>query len=422
MEFNKINNVFVVLLLAALLTPGFLYILEISEPFYKVSPAAVSEGVLSASEEKTETPKDPLLYKLANPPEIIKATYMTGYSAGTKNYRNYLLDLFNRSEINAVVVDVKGSDGYITYNSTMPIAKSYKLARKYIPDIGDLVKFLHSNNIYIIGRISVFEDPVFARARPDLAIYNKTKTAKSEKTVLWQDYNGQGWMDPASKEVWGYNVALARDALSYGFDEINFDYIRFPSDGDRKNMGFPIYDEKTSFSKVIKEFYEYLRSELRGEKISADLFGQTTVNKDDLGIGQIIENAFLNFDYICPMLYPSHYKDGFIGYKNPAEHPYEVIKYSLDGANKRLMEFSQQLNGIKESSGTPAQESIVVNIKNLSLAKLRPWLQDFNMGANYNSVMVSNEITATKDSLKENYAGYLLWNPSNIYTLGAIKK
>lgn len=422
MEFNKINNVFVVLLLAALLTPGFLYILEISEPFYKVSPAAVSQGVLSASEEKTETPKDPLLYKLANPPEIIKATYMTGYSAGTKNYRNYLLDLFNRSEINAVVVDVKGSDGYITYNSTMPIAKSYKLARKYIPDIEDLVKFLHSNNIYIIGRISVFEDPVFARARPDLAIYNKTKTAKSEKTVLWQDYNGQGWMDPASKEVWGYNVALARDALSYGFDEINFDYIRFPSDGDRKNMGFPIYDEKTSFSKVIKEFYEYLRSELRGEKISADLFGQTTVNKDDLGIGQIIENAFLNFDYICPMLYPSHYKDGFIGYKNPAEHPYEVIKYSLDGANKRLMEFSQQLNGIKESSGTPAQESIVVNIKNLSLAKLRPWLQDFNMGANYNSVMVSNEITATKDSLKENYAGYLLWNPSNIYTLGAIKK
>lgn len=404
MDFNKTNNIFVVLLIAVLLTPGFLYIAENTGPTFKFEPASLIQGVTSATQE-APTPKDPLLFKLADPPEIVKAIYMTGYSAGNLGYRKYLLDLFKRSEINAVVFDIKGSEGYVTYDSQLPIVKDYKLSRKYITDIEDFVKFLHSNNIYIIGRIAVFEDPIFAKANPQLAVYNKTKTAKSDTTILWQDNNGLNWLDPSSKEVWGYNTALAKDALSYGVDEINFDYIRFPSDGDRQNMGFPLYDEKTPYSKVIKEFYEFLRKEMGDAKISGDLFGQVTVNKDDLGIGQIIENAFLNFDYICPMVYPSHYATSFIGYKNPAEHPYQVVNYSMAGAKLRQIEFLNQLTD-----------------KNINVAKLRPWLQDFNMGANYNAVMVSNEITATKDALKDSYVGYMLWNPSNVYTLGAILK
>ena len=185
----------------------------------------------------------------------------------------------------------------------------------------------------MIGRIAVFEDPQYSKARSDLAIYNTTKTSDLSKPVLWKDNNGLSWMDPASKDVWDYNISLAKDALNnHGFDEVNFDYVRFPSDGNADDMGFPAWNEKTLMSDVIKNFFHYLRTNLPNEKISVDLFGQTTVSKNDMGIGQVIENAFENFDYVAPMVYPSHFINGFIGFANPADHPYEVIKYSLDGA------------------------------------------------------------------------------------------
>jgi hypothetical protein len=311
---------------------------------------------------------------LENPPEIIKSIYITGYSAGSKSYQNYLNDFLKNTEINAVVIDIKGSDGVVSYP-------------KLIKDVDILVKFLHEKNIYVMGRIAVFEDPKFAKIHPELAIYDK------EKKVLWKDNNGQAWLDPASKDVWDYEISLAKDALeNHGFDEINFDYVRFPSDGKIKNMGFPVWDGKTLKADVIKSFFEYLRNNLRDAKISVDVFGQTTINTDDMGIGQIIENAFANFDYVCPMLYPSHYANNFDGFLNPAEHPYEIVKYSLGGALVR--------------------KNILVENK----SKIRPWLQDFNMGADYTPEMVQQEIKATQDSLGNNYAGFMLWNPNNIYT------
>jgi hypothetical protein len=131
-----------------------------------------------------------------------------------------------------------------------------------IKDIDSLVRFFHDQNIYVIGRIAVFEDPGLAKGRPDLAVYDKIKSTATQK-VLWQDNHGLNWIDPASKEAWTYNVALAKDVLSHGFDEINFDYIRFPSDGKVNNMGFPVWDApladlgqvKKLKSDVIKEFF-----------------------------------------------------------------------------------------------------------------------------------------------------------------------
>lgn len=320
--------------------------------------------------EKSALPKFPFLFplfppkKLNNPPEIVKAVYVTRWSAGSSKYLEYLDRLFKNAEINAVVVDIKDSTGNIT-------------------DIGQLVKFFHDRQIYVIGRIAVFEDPIFSKARSDLAIYDKTKPP----ITLWQDNNGLSWLDPASKDVWNYNIFLAKQAFYRGFDEINFDYVRFPSDGKTENMGFPIWNGQTAKSQVIKEFFNYVRLQLPNEKISVDLFGQTTISADDMGIGQKIEDTFDSFDFISPMLYPSHYANGFIGYDNPAEHPYEIIKYSLENAKNRI-----------------------------PLAKFRPWLQDFNMGAEYNAVMVAQEIKAVKDALGENYKGYMLWNPSNVYS------
>lgn len=354
--------------------------------------------------------------KLSNPPEIIKAVYVTGYSAGSKGYLNYLNSLFKTTEINAVVIDIKGSEGFVSYNSKVEDVKKYNLYNGAIKDIDTLVRFFHDQNIYVIGRIAVFEDPFYAKARPELAVYSKSKTTDLAHPVLWQDNNGLQWLDPASKDVWKYNIALAKDAFYHGFDEINFDYVRFPTDGKIADMGFPIYDGlsaqagKIEKSKILKEFFNYTRQELLNEKISVDLFGLTTVNKDDMGIGQIIEDAFETFDFISPMVYPSHYADGFIGFNNPAEYPYEVIKYSMDRAINRKIAYNNFL--INSSTNvTPKQ-----------LAKFRPWLQDFNIGAFYNADMIRAEIKATQDALGSEYNGFMLWNPSNIYTLGAINK
>lgn len=340
--------------------------------------------VLPVNEENTVV--EILPEKLSNPPKIIKAVYVTGWSAGTKSYLNYLTNLFKTTEINAVVVDIKDYSGLISYKSGA------------ISDINALVKFFHDQNIYVIGRIAVFEDPAFSKARPDLAIFDKVKGG------LWLDNHKLSWLDPASKEVWDYNISIAKDVSLHGFDEINFDYIRFPSDGKTKNMGFPFWDEKTPRHIVLTNFFKCLRQELPNEKLSVDLFGQATVNSDDLGIGQIIEDSLEYFDYISPMVYPSHYATNFIGFTNPAEHPYEVIFYSMSTTLAKKT----------------AYESLLENP--ISLAKLRPWLQDFNMGADYTAEMVKSEITATEDALGDEYNGYMLWNPSNIYTQGAIKK
>lgn len=448
MEFSRSKNLFVVLVMITVLTAGVSFALQDSELSAFGQTAAIVEGqnntssASSMGESSVEnivnelpTPPPPP-QKLSNPPEVITAVYVTGWSAGSKSYLNYLANLFNATQINAVVVDVKGSAGFVSYASGAEEVKKYHLNNDVISDIDSLVRFFHDQNIYVIGRIAVFEDPVYSKARPELAIYNKAKETQPtgsghpdlSKPVLWQDNNGLSWLDPSSKEVWDYNVSLAKDVFYHGFDEVNFDYIRFPTDGRVENMGFPVWDEKKPMPAVIKEFFQYVRSSLPGEKISADLFGLTTVNTDDMGIGQLLENAFENFDYIAPMVYPSHYAKTFIGFENPAEYPYEVIKYSMDSAISREKAFlkKQQDMVIKnsEAAGSPAAElQVLIPPPVLNpLAKFRPWLQDFNMGADYTADMVKKEIKATQDALGKDFSGFMLWNPSNIYTKAAVLK
>ena len=423
MEFSRLKNLFVVLIMIEALTAGISFFLQDINAFapYQADTLSNSQRNVLTEINNTQTndkkiqellpPQLPLLpQKLSNPPGVIKAVYVTGYSAGTKSYLNYLTNLFKTTEINAVAVDIKGSDGRVDA----------------IADINSLVRFFHDKNIYVIGRIAVFEDPLYSKARPDLAVYNKLKTTDKENPVLWQDNNRLFWLDPASKEVWDYNISLAKDALSHGFDEINFDYIRFPSDGDMENLGFPVWDQKIPKSEIIKEFFQYLRQQLAGEKISADLFGQTTVNTDDMGIGQILEDAFESFDYLSPMVYPSHYISGFIGFENPAEHPYQVVEYSMQSALNR-QKFYLQSEKIKNSEvqGSPAAESQQILNSDLTIkpsSKFRPWLQDFDIGADYTADMVKQEIKAVKDALGNDFNGFMLWNPYNIYTTGAISK
>ncbi len=329
-------------------------------------------------------PQEPL----KNQPSVIKAIYITNWSAGTPSRIDYIINLIDKTELNAVVIDIKDYSGYVAYRTNIKEVLQYNAQEIRIPKINSLIKKLHDKNIYVIGRVTVFQDPVFAKARPDLAIKD------SATGSVWKDAKGLSWMDPASREVWNYNINIAKDAASRGFDEINFDYIRFPSDGNLDLMKFPFYDISKPKEDSIKDFFSFLRSSLQDIKISADLFGLSTVERDDMGIGQIIESAYNYFDYVSPMVYPSHYAAGFLGYKNPAEHPYEIIKYSVEKAVMRL-----------KASGA-------VN------SKLRPWLQDFDLRANYGAREVKLEIKAVYDSGVSD--GWMLWDPNNIYTREAL--
>jgi hypothetical protein len=333
--------------------------------------------------------------QLANPPEIVNAVYLTSWSGGSATRIDYVINLASSTDINAVVMDIKDFSGEIAYDTAVPEVDLYKGENIKIRNIESTIRKLHDAGIYVIARVTVFQDPILANARPDLAVQS------SSTKEVWKDYKGLSWIDPSAKEAWNYNAAIARDAASRGFDEINFDYIRFPSDGDLKDMIFPRSDGTKIRAEVMEEFFAYLKANLQDVKISADLFGLATSSRDDLGIGQVIETAYKHFDYVYPMVYASHYAQGYNGYANPAQHPYEVVRFSMQTAQARL-DALQQAN--------PGQK----------FAKLRPWLQDFDLGADYDTLMVQAQIQATKDALGQNFTGYLMWAPTNWYTAEAL--
>jgi hypothetical protein len=297
---------------------------------------------------------------------------------------------------------------------------------KRIPKINTLMKKLHDQRVYVIGRVAVFEDQKLPIAHPELALKSKS-TGK-----LWKDNKGLHWIDAAATAAWDYNIEIARDMLSRGFDEINFDYIRFPSDGNLDDILYPISNNKTVKAAVIKKFYAYLRAALPNARLSADVFGMTTTNSDDLGIGQHLEDALPYFDVVAPMVYPSHYVAGFIGQKNPAAAPYEIVQYSIAKALEKIKNYRATWL-LAARSGDAARLTKTPEAK----AKLRPWLQDFNLGATYRAKEILAQIKATTDAIRgcetcdevihdellgEDVDGWMLWNASNVYTSDALKK
>jgi len=346
--------------------------------------------------------------QLQNPPNVVKAIYLTGWSAGSVKKVDETITLIKRTELNAVVIDVKDYSGFVSYGMDIPAVKeSGAMGDLRMRAPNAVIKKFHDAGIYVIARVTVFQDPILAKYMPGWALQNKT-TGKT-----WTDNRGLAWMDAAGKGTWDYVISIAKDAIARGFDEVNFDYIRFASDGVMNNITYPFWDMKTPRHKVVAGFFSYLREQMGSAKISADLFGLATVNHDDLGIGQVIEDAYKNFDFVAPMVYPSHYAPGFLGYQKPAKYPYEVIKYSMDRANERW----NLLVHPKSTSTEPIAPE--------KLGKLRPWIQDFDLGAIYTSAMVKQEYRAVYDSLLDGtttgaYAGWMAWDPANTYTESAL--
>ena len=333
---------------------------------------------------KTDRPQ-----KLKTPPSPIKGVYATSWVAGNEERIADLIDLINSTELNAIVIDVKDYSGELTFDTGIPLAEEAGAHdRIRVQDIDALVNRLHEDDIYIIGRVQVFQDPTLAKAKPEFAITN------TYNNRLWRDTNKLSWLDPANYNVWQYVMDIAKSMDEHGFDEVNFDYIRFPTDGALEAMDFPFWDEVTPKHETISAFFGFLKKETEKENItfSADIFGMAAWRAldfwYDLNIGQRMVDAIEYFDIVAPMVYPSHYATDVTGFKNPAKHPYEVILNSLIP--------------VKELIATTSSSVII-----------RPWLQDFDIGAEYGKTEIREQIRAVYDV---GFTEWLMWNPSSRYT------
>ncbi len=315
----------------------------------------------------------------------VKGLYLTAYSAGSAKKIDQIIDLMNQTELNAVVIDIKDYSGLVLYDSNLLWVNEFKTEDNRLGDVKALIKKLHENNIYVIARQTVFQDPVLAEKKPEWAIRSKTGG-------LWRDNKGLAWVDPTRKEIWNYNVAIAREAVRLGFDEINFDYVRFPSDGNMSNVVYTNGDKEKY--EVMHDFYNYLSIRLSKEPVwlSLDFFGFVMERHDGMSIGQRLEDAVDETDYVCPMMYPSHYPSGHLGLENPAASPSLVIR---NGMKKGLPYFIEKR------------------------AQVRPWIQAFDLGAVYSDgIRIREQIDEIE---KVSDGGWLLWNASNRYTSAGLK-
>ena len=321
-------------------------------------------------------------------PEHVRALYLNAWAAGSPRKLQKLIDIANQTEINAFVIDVK-EGGEVSYASKVKLAQDAGAVRAHIRDIRSVLTKLKDNNIYPIARIVVFKDPVLAVARPEFAVKNRDST-------LWLDNKGKAWVDSFNKKVWDYNVALAREAVTLGFAEVQWDYVRFP-DAPRSYLDRGVWPAQAGRTKqaAVREFMLYGRQELDdlNVPVTADVFGLTVTTKGDMGIGQQWEKMIDAVDVILPMVYPSHFIRGNYGLTNPNAAPYRTIKRSMDDA-------------IARSKAVP------------NAATIRPWLQAFTLGPpRYGPAHVRAQIEAVYDA---GLTEWVLWSPGSNYDPAAL--
>jgi hypothetical protein len=340
-------------------------------------------------------------------PFVAKALYVTAAVAAKHDLLMKYFDMIDKTELNAIVIDLK-SDlrddlGLVYYDSQVPIVKELGTSRPNM-DLRAILAEAKKRGIYTIARTHIFShDNALADARPEWGAQDRT-TGK-----VFADYPGPNiryaWLDPWNRNVWDYNIQIAVEAAHLGFDEIDYDYIRFPSlefaadDKDKLLLSKPDATDEEKFANIaemLKQSQQAING--AGAFLSVDVFGVTAWEPSAL-IGQDIGRMGQYTDYVCPMIYPSHFWSGVLGFDNPAKHPYEIIQASLQKGEL-------QLDGKR--------------------AMLRPWLQDFtltwvpaNQIVEYGPAEVRAQIKATDDNGKA--AGWLLYDSANQYTIEALQ-
>jgi hypothetical protein len=328
----------------------------------------------------------------------VKGVYVSAAAAGSASM-DELIELVDTTELNAMVIDVKDDYGRLSFAMDSAMANEIGAARIYINDIDAFLSKLKAKNIYAIARIVTFKDPYLAEKRQDLAIKNPDGS-------IYRDGNGEGWVNPYNHEVWDYVVDIASQAASAGFDEIQFDYIRFSTGNGMKDADFGEEAENKSKEDIIIEFTKYAYEKIKplGVFVSADVYGTIISSSIDAGlVGQNYVEMAKYLDYICPMIYPSHFGDGNYGIQYPDLEPYNIIRKVLTASKSKL-------------DAIPEGEHRAV---------VRPWLQDFT------ATWIKHHMEYGENEIKEQIRGvyevgyeeWLLWNGGANYTVeGLIKE
>jgi hypothetical protein len=314
-------------------------------------------------------------------PAEVRGVHVTAALASDASKIDEYLALPGLNTLQVDVKDENGEVGFMMPNGTLArkigATKPYYKARQ-------LAAKTHAAGAYLIGRVVVFEDPILSEARPDMAIQRPDGS-------VWTNDVGLGWSNPYDKRVWDYNVEIAKAAVRAGFDEIQFDYVRFPSDGDVESA---VYRRKVNedMGWTIARFVHYASKELKplGVRVSVDVFGLAATH--DLGIGQVPKRLARFVDAIYPMVYPSHYNAGEYNLPDPSGTPGLTVAASLQ-------DFRRAMRG--------------------SNAMLIPWLEDFSLGRTRTPEEVQAQIQAARDYRAK---GFLLWNPSGVYTQEVLRK
>lgn len=326
-------------------------------------------------------------------PVKVKGIYISAYVAGTPDMVDSLLEELDRTEANALVIDLKDDFGRIACAMDSPLVQEIGSSMDYIKDVEGLMKKLDEHGVYAIARIPAFRDKWLGEARPDWCVKN------ADGTVFY-DRDGNAWVNPYKEEAWDYLVEIGIQAKKLGFDEVQFDYVRFCTESGMKNAVFDEADVRgRSRTDIISEFVEYAYSRLKdaGLFVSADVFGAIIGSSVDAdSVGQIYGEMAKHLDYISPMIYPSHYGDGNYGIDHPDTKPYDTICAAL-GASRKELYFA--------------------GLESDHVAKVRPWLQDFTATwlkehIAYGAAEVREQIQATYDC---GYDEWLLWDAACTY-------
>ena len=327
-------------------------------------------------------------------PDTLRGLYVNRWAALGSKLKT-LIEVARKTEVNALVIDVKDDRGFILYRSKVP------LAREIGADTADghwmsesklraVLDTMIANGIYPFARIVVAKDPLLARKRLDLAIKRKADLKP------WLDKNGNPWLDPHQRAVWKYAADLAREAYDLGFSEVQFDYVRFP---DEKRLVaetvYPLANGRQR-AQVIRDQLGFLRNSLKpkGIRVTADVFGLTATDTTDMGIGQRWEMFVDQVDVVLPMVYPSHFARGTYRLRSPNAHPYKTI----DNALKDVIARSKPV---------------------AHAAKIIPWYQDFTLGPpRYGPAQIRAQKKAGYDN---GFQSWILWNPKSNYTVAALE-
>jgi hypothetical protein len=362
-------------------------------------------ATVASSTPSSSKPQTPVVAHIARP-DAMKAIYMSQCVVGTPSFRDSLVRLIDETELNAVVIDIRDYTGKIAFPTDHPDLHDAVSTACGAADMKSFVAKLHQKNIYVIGRITTFQNPYYTSLHPDEAVQKKGGG-------VWKDYKGLAFVDVGAKPYWDNVVALGNISYALGFDELNFDYVRFPSDGPMSQAAYSFGAGKSK-QEALEEFFKYLTDKLRptGAVLSADLFGMASTNYDDLNIGQVLERALPYFDHVYPMVYPSHYPKGYNGFSDVNAHSYEIVKLAMDTAVARTIATTSKIGNF---AFTPiASTSPQLYHKPVYDAqKMAPWLQSFDYPVHYSPAMVQAQIKAAADA---GLKSYLFWDAGNKYT------